>query len=302
MKRKHACGHQLREEFSTNMQSKLQFFFIFTLLFSVSLMGQNSTEISNEQRIMIFINGNRGPKFEGVTTNNQLHLKDPTGYWYQYDDTIIKRFQPITPIYFDGHHPLSNSMHRTKLRFLKAYFFSRFCWISKKSRWVLNQEFNPEGFKEREENGKIAGKHFLNYLDSTGLKEKSIIVDFVTHSMGYAYSLGMIDVIKPYVKFGKMLAIAPESGGYKGYDWNEFEEVWQYGSNYGQPNADVIYYQDGIALQMPIKGIENIKKGGRVFIPKEWPKSQKGFLRSHHLNWFQWFYTIKPGSKGYFTR
>ncbi len=261
----------------------------------------NTTE---EIRIMIFINGNRGPKFEGVTTNNQLHLKDPTGYWYQYDDTIISRFQPITPLYFDAHHPLSNSMHRKKLRFLKAYLFSRFCWFSQKSRWVLNQEFNPEGFQEREDNGKIAGQKVLDYLDSLGLKNKEIKVDFVTHSMGYAYSLGLLEVIKPHVKLGKMLAIAPESGGYKGYDWNEFEEVWQYGSNYGEPDADVIYYQDGIAVQMPLKGIDKLdkNKGGRIFIPKNWPKSQKGFLRSHHLNWFQWFYTINPTDKGYFTR
>jgi hypothetical protein len=55
---------------------------------------------------------------------------------------------------------------------------------------------------------------------------------------------------------------------------------------------------------MPIKGIEQIEegKGGRIFIPNNWPKSKKGFLRSHPLNWFQWFYFIKPGDKGYFSR
>jgi hypothetical protein len=286
------------------MQNKI-FLFVFGIsIYSFIVSAQSSMNTTEKIRIMIFINGNRGPKFEGVTTNNQLHFKDPTGYWYQYDDTIIKRFEPITPIYFDGHHPLSNSMHRTKFRFLKAYFLSRFCWFSKKSRWVLNQEFNPEGFQEREENGRIAGQKVMNYLDSIGLKNKEIQVDFVTHSMGYAYSLGLLEVIKPHVKLGKMLAIAPESGGYKGYNWNEFEEVWQYGSNYGEPDADVIYYQDGIAVQMPINGIDKLdkNKGGRIFIPKNWPKSQKGFLRSHHLNWFQWFYTIKPSDKGYFTR
>ncbi len=257
-----------------------------------------------QKRIIVFINGNRGPKFNKVTTNNQLHLKDPTGYWYSYDDTIIKRFQPVTPIYFDGHHPVGSSMHKTNLRFVKAYFFSRFCWISKKSRWVLNTKFNPEGFEEREKNGRIAGKHLLDYLDSIGLTDQQITVDFVTHSMGYAYSLGILEVLKPYVKFGKMLAISPESAGFKGYDWSQFEEVWQYGSNYGEPNADPIYLQDGIAPQMPIKGIEQIEngKGGRVFIPDNWPKSKKGFLRSHHLNWFQWFYQIKPTDKGYFKR
>ncbi len=286
------------------MPSKFLTFVFINLLLSVKLMGQSTSQLENEVRIMIFVNGNRGPKFEGVTTNNKLHLKDPTGYWYNYDDTIIKRFVPTTTLYFDGHHPLSNSMHRTKLRFIKSYFFSRFCFISKKSRWVLNQEFNPDGFKEREENGKIAGRKILEYLDSNGLSNKKVKVDFVTHSMGYAYSLGIFDVINPHVKLGKMLAIAPESAGFKGYDWNLFEEVWQYGSNYGEPDADAIYFQDGIAVQMPIKGIETLEKdkGGRVFIPKNWSKFNMGFLKSHHLNWFQWFYLIKPGDKGYFSR
>ena len=286
------------------MQSKfIKLCFAFLAVTS-KFYGQNSMNLADTQRIIIFINGNRGPKFNKVTTNNELHLKDPTGYWYKYDDTIIKRFQPITPIYFDGHHPVESSMHKSNLKFAKAYFFSRFCWISKKSRWVLNSKFNPKGFQERENNGKIAGKYFLDYLESKGLKDKQITVDFVTHSMGYAYSLGLMEVIKPFVKFGKMLAIAPESAGLKGYDWSQFEEVWQYGSNYGEPNADPIYLQDGIATQMPIKGIEMLEngKGGRVFIPENWPKSKRGFLKSHHLNWFQWFYEIKPTDKGYFKR
>ena len=111
------------------MRSNFLTLIVFNLLLSSLLMGQSSTEIENEIRIMIFINGNRGPKFNHVQTDNQLHLKDPTGYWYKYDDTILSRFQPITPIYFDGHFPVSSSMHRTNARFLKAYFFSRFCCL-----------------------------------------------------------------------------------------------------------------------------------------------------------------------------
>jgi hypothetical protein len=286
------------------MVNKQQFLSLIFSVLTLTIFSQTKMDSTIKKRIIVFINGNRGPKFNKFTTNNELHLKDPTGYWYKYDDTIIERFQPVTHIYFDGHHPVSSSMHRTNLRFAKAYLFSRFCWFSKQSRWVLNTKFNPQGFQEREKNGRIAGKHLLDYLDSIGLTDQQITVDFVTHSMGYAYSLGILEVLKPYVKFGKMLAISPESAGFKGYDWSQFEEVWQYGSNYGEPNADPIYLQDGIAPQMPIKGIEMLEnsKGGRIFIPDNWPKSKKGFLRSHHLNWFQWFYQIKPTDKGYFKR
>jgi hypothetical protein len=287
------------------MGNKLFLFLV--LLFSVQAMSQTTDSTSssaNQKRLMVFVNGNRGAKFNKVTTDNSLHLKDPTGYWYNYDDTIISRFQPVQAIYFDGHHPVSTSMHLTNARFLKAYFFSRFCWFSKKSRWVLNTKFNEIGFKVRVENGKIAGQNLLNYLRENQLLEKQVTIDFVNHSMGYAYTLGILEVVQPYIKLGKFLAIAPESGGLQGTDWNQFEEVWQYGSNMGTAKGDVIYYQDGIAPQTPIKGIENLNpnKGGRVFIPKEWSRFKQGFLKSHHLNWFQWFFLIKPTDRGYFKR
>jgi hypothetical protein len=287
------------------MGNKLFLFLV--LLFSVQAMSQTTDSTSNsanQKRLMVFVNGNRGTKFNKVTTDNSLHLKDPTGYWYNYDDTIISRFQPVQAIYFDGHHTVSTSMHLTNARFLKAYFFSRFCWFSKKSRWVLNTKFNEIGFKVRVENGKIAGQNLLNYLRDNQLLEKQVTIDFVNHSMGYAYTLGILEVVQPYIKLGKFLAIAPESGGLQGTDWNQFEEVWQYGSNMGTAKGDVIYYQDGIAPQTPIKGIENLNpnKGGRVFIPKEWSRFKQGFLKSHHLNWFQWFFLIKPTDRGYFKR
>jgi hypothetical protein len=151
---------------------------ILFLLF-LSIQGMSQTEIdlgkaSSNQRFIVFVNGNRGAKFNKVTTDNALHLKDPTGYWYNYDDTIISRFQPIQAIYFDGHHPVSTSMHRTTARFLKAYFFSRFCWFSRKSRWVLNTKFNEIGFKVRVENGKIAGQNLLAYLRQYQLLDKQV--------------------------------------------------------------------------------------------------------------------------------
>jgi hypothetical protein len=287
------------------MENKLFLFLV--LLFSVQAMSQttdSTSNLQNQKRLMIFVNGNRGYKFNKITTDNKLELKDKTGYWYNYDDTIISRFQPVQAIYFDGHHPISTSMHRNIARFSKAFLFSRFCWFSRKSRWVLNTKFNEIGFKVRVENGKIAGQNLLNYLRENQLLEKQVTIDFVNHSMGYAYTLGILEVIQPYIKLGKFLAIAPESGGLQGADWNQFEEVWQYGSNMNSSTSDVIYYHDGIAPQTPIKGIENLEalKGGRVFIPNEWGKIKKGFVRSHHLSFFQWFFLIKPTDRGYFKR
>lgn len=287
------------------MENKLFLFLV--LLLSVQAMSQTTDSTSNsanQKRIMIFVNGNRGPAFNKITTDNKLELKDKTNYWYNYDDTIISRFQPVQAIYFDGHHPISTSMHRNIARFSKAYFFSRFCWFSRKSRWVLNTKFNENGFKVRLENGKIAGQKLLGYLEENQFIDKQVTVDFVNHSMGYAYTLGILDVVTPYVKLGKFLAIAPESGGFQGSDWNQFEEVWQYGSNMNSPTSDVICYQDGIAPQTPLKGLEKLatNKGGRVFIPGEWGKIKKGFFKSHHFCYFQWFFLIKTGDRGYFKR
>lgn len=65
--------------------------------------------------------------------------------------------------------------------------------------------------------------------------------------------------------------------------------------------SDVVFYQDGIAPQQTLKGLEevSINKGGRIYPPATWPKKNKGFNRSHHLQWFQWFYNIKRKTVGF---
>lgn len=253
-------------------------------------------------RFLLFINGNRGPKANHETTDNRLHLKDPSGYWYTIDDSIAKRFPGTTSLYFDGHHPASTSQHRTEFNFAKAYFFSRFCWISKRSRWVFNKKPNPEGFQLRVEHGQIAGENVLRYLTEKGIPLNQVKIDFVCHSMGYAYALGMFDALKTKVNFGKFLILSPENASAQGRDWSNFEEVWQYGARADDAESDAICYQDGIAPQVAVPGIETLAptKGGRIYIPASWPKSKKGFIKSHHLLYYQWFYEIKPGDRGYF--
>ena len=267
----------------------------------LSLLGQmNPTKTSN--RYLIFINGNRGPKANHETTDNRLHEKDPTGYWYKIDDTIIQRFPGVKPLYFDGHHPVSSSQHRTNVNFAKSYLLSRFCFISKRSRWVLNKRPNLEGFQLRVDPGHIAGENLIHYFTTNGIPLDQVKIDIVCHSMGYAYALGMFDALKSKVSFGKLLILSPENASAQGRDWSYFEEVWQYGARADDKESDPICYQDGIAAQVAVPGIDQLPttKGGRIYIPSNWPKKQKGFIKSHHLKYYQWFHEIKLGDRGYF--
>lgn len=287
-------------EFFISMKNNI---LIFSLLqFQYLFFAQeNIADFKTEKHLLIFINGYRGPKHNKLGVDTLMHTKDPTGYWYKYDDTIINRFKPIQTLYFNAHHPLKTSVHKTKFNIAKSYFLSRFCWISKKSKWVLRNKYNPVGFKTRVLVGISGGKQVLQYLKNNSI-DTTVKINIVSHSMGYAFSLGLISTLKSKVNFGKMLAISPESGGYQGTDWNLFDEVWQYGCRMGDKESDVIFFQDGIAPQQAIFGIENIKstRGGRIYPPSIWQKKNKGFNRSHHLIWFEWFYLIKDGDRGYF--
>jgi len=282
------------------MENKRIFFLVF-LFCHVSIFGQ-MIPTDTLHRYLIFINGNRGPKAKHETTDNRLHEKDPTGYWYALDDSISKRFPGVTPLYFDGHHPVNTSQHRTEFNFAKSYFLSHFCWISKRSRWVLNKKPNPTGFQLRVDHGQIAGENLLNYLAQKGIPLDQVKIDIVCHSMGYAYALGIFDALKSKVEFGKFLILSPENASAQGRNWTYFDEVWQYGARADDKESDVIHYQDGIAPQVAVPGIAMLDPsiGGRIYIPAHWPKSKKGFVKSHHLTYYQWFYEIKPGDRGYF--
>ena len=69
-------------------------------------------------------------------------------------------------------------------------------------------------------------------------------IDFVAHSMGYAYAKGILDFLKPYLStnntFGNFYVIAPENAvGQTGssdpkfiLQINKFQGVFQYGSDF----------------------------------------------------------------------
>ena len=290
----------MQTEYFINMKNSI-LLFIFLQLQPFIFAQEKSNDSLKQNRILIFVNGYRGPKHNKCPLDTNMYTKDPTGYWYKYDDTIINRFNPIHTLYFNAHHPLITSVHKTKFNVATSYVFSRFCWISKKSKWVLNNNYNPKGFETRFLNGNSSGKKVLEYLKNNSI-DSSVEIDIISHSMGYAFSLGIISCLEGKVNFGKMLAISPESAGYKGADWSLFDEVWQYGCNMGEKESDVIFFQDGIAPQQALLGLENLSrdKGGRIYPPSTWPKKFKGFNRSHNLRWFDWFHTIKDGDRGYF--
>ena len=283
------------------MENKI--IFIFVLFQCIFTNAQTITNDTLAHRYLLFINGHRGPKHDKDIASNNIKIKDSTGYWLKYDDAIIKRFPNSKALYLDGHNSIKTSMQKNFFKISASYLGSRFCWFSKKSRWIINPKENAEGFLIRMKNGAEAGKNYLNLSCNTEkCNTVKDTIDIVCHSFGYAYSIGFIDAIKNKVVFGKILIMAPESANYWGADWTMFEEVWQYGcNNLGNANSEVICHHDGIAPQQQVLGLELMmpNNGGRVFIPEN---AKKGFIRSHHLSYWSWFFDIKSTDYGYFSR
>ncbi|NBV68071.1 MAG: hypothetical protein EBR74_05980 [Flavobacteriia bacterium] len=254
-----------------------------------------------QKRYMVFANGYLGPHNDAYTTQNLVTQKAP-GYWYNIDDTIIQRFQPIVPYYISGHHPISTSAHRSKGRAAASYLLTRFCFFRSKKGFGLNTKPNPEGYAIRYKNGQLCGQNFLQMVkDSFPKTTKKDTLDLVCHSMGYVYSVGFLSALDTHFVLGKILILAPEMPTMGDFNWNSCMEVWQYGSNLGEDKADFICFQDGIAPQAPVNHLDDLMpgKGGRVFVPRI---CRRGFIKSHHLQDFLWFYDLKPNEKGYFTR
>jgi hypothetical protein len=276
---------------------KNNLFFLMVLLFQLPMA------ICAQKRYIVFSNGYRGLRYDTLTTTNDVYAvspagdMSPAGYWLDIDDTLIARFEPVTPLYINGHHPVSTTVHRTKGRGFWSWLVTRFGWVGR-SNWGFNDEPNEEGFQVRFENGRRCGERFIARYLSADTRDT---LDMVCHSMGYSYALGFLEAVEPYVVLGKTLILAPESPGVRGMDWNKFQEVWQYGSDRFEQGADVTCRQDGVAPQCAVHGFDALdkEKGGRLFIPSG---AKKGFIRSHHLRYWDWFYTIKKDDRGWFGR
>lgn len=268
--------------------------------------GENVTSYFSQperivpKRVLVFSNGYRGPTKNSDVSDHLVTHKDRYHYWMKIDKKFIERLQPFDTYYIDGSHDIQTSSHKTMTNFGLSIALAK--TIAAKDNYsILNTERNVDGFNERREKGRIAGKAFLaERCQSPACEDTRDTVDIVCHSMGYAYVLGFIDAIKDRVVFGKMYILAPENACVGGADWSLFEEVWQYGSNLDQQNPDPVWEQDGIAPQCQVAGLETLPKGkgGRAFIPSDWP--HKNFIDSHMLNYFHWIFDrIQEGENGF---
>ena len=260
-----------------------------------------SSPIPEPQRILVFSNGYRGVTKNWDPTDNLITSFDRYWYWQSFDDTILARFKPDEKWYINGSMGVSTSTHRSMGGFGISYLAAKcFPW-TKKSKILLNQKENVMGFEKRKEEGRIAGKAFIqqrNTLPSANNPKDTL--DIVCHSMGYAYALGFIEEVKSYVVFGRFVLISPEGACTDNPDWTLFKSAWQYGSafNDGSPVKE----QDGVAPQCLAKGLDRCDPCcfGKINTPKDWPL--KGFRDSHEMPQIKWIFESIPNDSPAYIR
>lgn len=266
--------------------------------FTQTLLHPSAT---SPKHYLIFVNGYRGPTFDNDPSKNEVYMNDRTNYWFNIDNRFMDRIQPDTSFYIDGSFTVKTSNHHTKLGFglsyMKCTTFATEKHYKRTYSW-LNTNPNVCGFDWRKRNGFIAGIAFLNTLNNVPGVIKKDTIDIVCHSMGYAYTLGFLEAIEGKLIIRKLFILAPENANAGKYDWSKFKEVWQYGANLGQANADILCQQDGVAPQAGIPGLKiNTGPFGRIFSPTNWPN--KHFIHSHMVYSFDWIfdriYVNQPG-------
>ncbi|MEO6903431.1 MAG: hypothetical protein ABI315_09770, partial [Bacteroidia bacterium] len=155
------------------------------------------------------------------------------------------------------------------------------------------------GFDERKRGGEKAAEDMIKKINDLSItfNPQTDIIDIVCHSMGFAYAQGMIEVFKKNkFKLGRYYIIAPENACSGSVNLDDFEEVWQYGSNEGPTDkgGDSIWYQDGVAPQCAVLGLP---ENNRVYIFKD---VKKGFVESHTIGNYGWiFKEIIDGRQGF---
>lgn len=284
--------------------------------------------------ILVFVNGYRptstGHSFEenfkdlksnGLeypNSTNMIFTFDRYDYWQPWkaiDDHFIARINPTEVYYADGHFSVSTSNHRSLFNFTKlSASYPKRCKNPKKHTCeelkintnslfgrgtsptidLLPTSPNKRGFQERRTYGEIAGANLYSILNEIPNRSKNDTIYIVAHSMGYAYSLGMIDQLRSWIQFGGFYIIAPENAESGAVNPNEWKEVWQYGSKLTD-NVTAACLQDGIAPQSCASGLT---EKNRIYIPLSEYKHQ-GFFDSHFIGYYTWVFDLKPGQKGY---
>lgn len=287
------------------------------------------------ERIVLFVNGYRptslGGSFEdnfadirkkGLefrNSSNVIHRDDRYEYWRPWkeiDLKFAKRLNATATYYADGHHSVATSNHETLIDFTRHSLEypqrckdpnHHVCRTRKKGwKWLgLQREVptyesqpltpNTEGFNERRENGRIAGRNLLQLLNEIPSKSDNDTLYIVAHSMGYAYSLGIIDKVRGKIHFGGFYIIAAENAESGEVKEDEWKEIWQYGSDFEAHKETAPCLLDGIAPQTKAGGLS---PRNRVYIPEKL-YSRMGFFDSHFVGHYTWIFDIPKGSAGY---
>jgi len=286
------------------------------------------------KRILIFVNGYRPSSFGGTfeetfqdikdnglefpQSNNLIYTFDRFEYWHPWnaiDEQFKQRINPTDTYYADGHFSVNTSNHQSILNFttLSGSYPKRcknkkhhtcYYTITKSSRFfgskrletveLLSRKSNKKGFQLRRENGKVAGRNLLQMLNELPNKSANDTLYLIAHSMGFAYALGITDVLRGHIKFGGLYIIAPENGEAGYVNAKEWREVCQYGSKLTEKGYDPPCLQDGVAAQSGVKGLD---PKSHVFIPHQL-YHRKGFFDSHFIGNYTWILKLKQGSRG----
>jgi len=251
---------------------------------------------------------------EYVDSDNEVEHGDSRNYWKGIDAQFMNRIGTRNAVYTDGHHAVGTSNHLTVAGYTEANIESAliksresdaaFIATFLKYKKYLHTAQNVLGFTKRSLSGEIAGKQLVQKINEGVIvfNKQTDTLDVVSHSMGYAYAVGMLkEIKKANINLGRFYIVAPENACSGGIDWSMFIEVWQYGSNLGQGDEDYPWDQDGVAPQCAVPDINTIyahTKNGRVFIPKTW--KPKGFLDCHTIANYGWIFSdLTQGKKGY---
>jgi hypothetical protein len=281
------------------------------------------------KRILLFVNGYRpvsvsnsleenlrdiqksGIEYED--SRNVIYNFDRYKYWTpwnQINSLFVKRINPSEIWYADGHHSVSTSNYNSLVNFsavssvyplpcrnLKKHHCYRTKITGNKvvdTYSLLASKSNISGFKKRRNSGEIAGYNLEMLLNELPNKSKNDTLFIVCHSMGYAYSLGILKELRGKINFGGFYILAPENASAGKTISKEWKEVWQYGSDFDTKNRVAPCLQDGVAVQTAAKGLTSKK---RVYIPFD-KQNQMGFFKSHFVGYYTWIFDIKKGKKG----
>lgn len=282
------------------------------------------------KRILVFVNGyrpvsisnsleqnltdiqNKGTEYPN--SKNYLYSYDRYNYWRPWNaiDLLFQnRINPSEVWYADGHHSVSTSNHGSLVNFTtNSGIYPKPCKSKKKHKCyqttiagnkkvktldLLATNPNRDGFKLRKERGRIAGKNLNQILNELPNQSKNDTLYIVSHSMGYAYSLGIIEELRGKIQFGACYILAPENASSGKIIQSEWREIWQYGAKLSGPGKNKPCQQDGVAPQVGVKGLS---KANRVYFPKN--QIQKmGYFQSHFVGYYTWILDIPKGEKGH---